>query len=172
MPDPFDEEFTAQNPIVAAASRIRAKREIDKALDDTGAPADFDDAESAMVAFGKQLQVGVKRLNAIIGERGGVKFIRLLRPERIRLRFGEKRVAFDLDEVHQLVRVSGLDLDGEYQFVAGGGVPSLVNLSKVSTEAGYGVALTPSSLLRELAKDAELEPPEHLQGPGPLQFGG
>lgn len=169
MPDPFDEKFTAQNPIVAAAERIRARREIDKAIGEGEAVA-FEDAESAFAAFGSQLQVGVKRLNAILGERTGVKFIHLLKPERLRLRFGEKRVALDLDDVNQLVRVTGLDMDGEYQFESEKTTPSLVNLSKVSTEAGYGEVLTPSVLLKTLAQDAELAPPSHLQGPGPLQF--
>lgn len=170
MPDPFDEKFTAQNPIVAAASRIRARREIDKALDESGSPVAYEDAESAFAAFGRHLQIGVKRLNAILGERTGVKFISLRRPERLRLRFGEKRVSLDLDEVHQLVRVGGLGLDGEYQFEADTATPSLINLSKVSTEAGYGQAVTPSTLLKLLAQDAELPPPAHLQGGGPLQF--
>lgn len=169
MSDPFDEKFTAQNPIVAAASRIRARREIDKALDVPGSAA-YEDAQTSFAAFGKGLQVGIKRLNAILGERTGVKFIHLMRPERLRLRFQDKRIALDLDEVHQLVRVTGSDLDGEYQFAPVEGPPSLINVSKVSTETGYGDALTPSALLRLLAQDAEIEPPEHLQGPGPLQF--
>jgi len=170
MPDPFDEKFTALNPIVAAASRIRARREIGKALDEEGATLAFEDTESAFAAFGKQLQTGVKRLNAILGERTGVKFISLRRPERLRLRFGEKRVSLDLDEVHQLVRIGGIGLDGEYQFDPQAATPSLINLSKVSTEAGYGEAFTPSTLLKLLAQDAELPPPSHLQGGGPLQF--
>ena len=33
MPDPFDEAFTASNPIVAAATRLRAKRDMDAAID-------------------------------------------------------------------------------------------------------------------------------------------
>ncbi len=169
MPDPFEEDFTAQNPIVAAASKIRARREIEKALDDSGQPAAYEDAESALKAFGKQLQVGIKRLNAIIGERTGVKFIRLERPLRLRLRFGEKRVALDLDDMHQLVRITGEGLDGEYQFAPQPGVPALINLSIVSTQAGYGEALTASVLLRELAKDAQLPPPPS-HGQGPLQF--
>ena len=160
MPDPFDESFTGQNPIVAAATRIRARREIDRAVDAIGDRAvPFEDAESAFAAFGAQLAAGAKRLNAIVGERTGVKFIRIERPARLRLRFGEKRVSLDLDEVHQLVRISGLGLDGEWQFNPDAAVPSLINLSKISTEAGYGDALTPSSLLREIAKDAELPPP-------------
>ena len=169
MPDPYDEKFTAQNPIVAAASRIRARREIERAIGE-GQDVAFEDAESAFAAFGAQLQAGVKRLNAILGERTGVKFIHLLKPERLRLRFGEKRVALDLDDMNQLVRITGLDMDGEYQFESEKTVPSLVNLSKISTEAGYGEVLTPSVLLKTLAQDAELEPPSHLQGPGPLQF--
>jgi hypothetical protein len=170
MPNPFEEEFTAQNPIVAAASRIRARRELDKVLDEPGAPVAYADAESAFAAFGDQLKTGAKRLNAIYGERTGVKYIRIERPARIRLRFHDKRVSLDLDDVHQLVRVGGLDLEGEYQFAAEAGVPSLINLSKVSTEAGYGEPLTPSSLLKLLAQDAELPRPAHLDASGPLQF--
>ena len=171
MPDPFEEEFTKQNPIVAAAMRIRARKEIDRAVDaNPDQPVAFEDAESAFAAFGARLQMGAKRLNSIVGERTGVKFIRLEKPPRLRLRFGEKRVSLDLDEVHQLVRVSGLDLDGEWQFDPGATVPSLINLSKISTEAGYGEALTPSSLLKSIAQDAELPRPPHLNGPGPLSF--
>ncbi|MFN2448482.1 MAG: hypothetical protein ABR508_01640 [Candidatus Baltobacteraceae bacterium] len=170
MAGPFDEDFTAQNPIVAAATKIRARREIEKAIDGSGSPAAFDDAQSAFAAFGAQLQTGIKRLNAILGERTGVKFIRLLKPERVRLRFREHRIALDLDEMHQLVRISGLDFDGEYQFDPDAAIPSLINLSKVSTEAGYGEAVTPSTLLKRLAQDAQIPPPPHLSGPGPLQF--
>lgn len=171
MPDPFDEEFTHQNPIVAAAMRIRARKEIERALDaDTQQPVAYEDAESAFAAFGAQLQMSVKRLNAILGERNGVKFVRLERPPRLRLRFAQMRVGLDLDEVHQLVRVQGLDLDGEWQFDPDAQVPSLINLSKISTEAGYGQALTPSSLVKRIAQDAELPRPPHLSGPGPLSF--
>lgn len=171
MPDPFEEEFTKQNPIVAAAMRIRARKEIERAVDaNPDQAAAFEDAESAFAAFGAQLQMGAKRLNSILGERNGVKFIRLERPPRLRLRFGEKRVSLDLDEVHQLVRVSGLDLDGEWQFDPSAQVPSLINLSKISTDAGYGQALTPSSLVKTIAQDAELPRPPHLNGPGPLSF--
>lgn len=171
MPDPFEEEFTRQNPIVEAATRIRARREIDRAVDAGGERAiAYEDAESAFAAFGEHLQLGAKRLNSILGERTGVKFIRMQKPLRLRLRFGEKRVSLDLDEVHQLVRVTGLDLDGEWQFNPEAGVPSLINLSKISTEADYGEALTPSSLLKRIAQDAELARPPHLNGPGPLSF--
>ena len=171
MPDPFDEKFTAQNPIVAAASRIRARRELDRAVDrgDEGA-AEFDDAEGAFSAFGDLLQAGCKRLNAILGSRNGVKFVRLHKPRRLSLRFNEQRVSLDLDEVHQLVRVTGMNLDGEWQFEPAERVPSLVNLSKVSTEAGYGQSLTPSSLLKLISQDAELPRPAHLDGSGPLSF--
>lgn len=171
MPDPFEEEFTQQNPIVAAAMRIRARREIEGLIDASGADASsFEDAESAFVAFGDQLQSGTKRLNAILGERTGVKFVRMPKPPRLRLRFGEKRIGLDLDEVHQLVRVTGLDLDGEWQFDPDAQVPSLINLSMISTDEGYGERLTPSSLLKAIAADAELPRPPHLSGPGPLQF--
>jgi len=49
-------------------------------------------------------------------------------------------------------------------------VPALINLSKLSTEAGYGVPLTPSALLKVIAQDAELPRPAHLDEPGPLRF--
>ncbi|HLI95080.1 MAG TPA: hypothetical protein VKT72_03215 [Candidatus Baltobacteraceae bacterium] len=171
MPDPFEEEFTQQNPIVAAATRIRARKEIERAADSgSQQPVAYDDAESAFHAFGVDLQMGTKRINSILGERTGVKFVRLEKPLRLRLRFGEKRVSLDLDEVHQLVRVQGLELDGEWQFDPDAQTPSLINLSKISTEAGYGEALTPSSLLKRIAQDAELPRPPHLNGPGPLSF--
>jgi hypothetical protein len=170
MPNPFEEKFTQQNPIVEAATRIRARREIARAADgiDEG-PVPFEDAEQALDAFGDRLAAGAKRLNAILG-RSGMKFVKILHPLRLRLRFAEKRVSLDLDEVHQLVRVSGLGLEGEWQFDPGAHTPSLINLSKISTEAGYGEALTASSLLQLIAADEALEPPPHLQGPGPLSF--
>jgi hypothetical protein len=171
MPDPFDEEFTQQNPIVAAAMRIRARRDIERIVDESQpSGARFEDAEQAFSAFGAQLQSGCKRLNSILGERNGVKFVRLEKPLRLRVRFGEKRVSLDLDEVHQLVRATGLGLEGEWQFDPSATVPSLINLSKISTEADYGEALTPSSLLKLIAQDAELPRPPHLDGPGPLSF--
>lgn len=158
MPNPFDEEFTQQNPIVAAATRIRARREIQRvtAASDSD-PVPFEDAEQSLEAFGKRLAAGCKRLNAILGERTGVKFVKLVRPLRLRLRFQDKRVSLDLDEVQQLVRIAGLGLDGDWQFDPGADAPSLVNLSQISTEAGYGEALTASSLLQLVAQDAELK---------------
>ncbi len=170
MPDPFDEEFTAQNPIVAAAMRIRARRQIEGAVDATLEPTTYEDAESGFAAFGAQLRAGTKRLNAILGERTGVKFIRLEKPARLRLRFGELQIRLDLDEVHQLVRISGMGLEGEWQFDPRAAVPSLINLSKISTEADYGTALTPSSALKSIAQDAQLPRPPHLDRSGPLTF--
>jgi len=171
MPDPFDEKFTAQNPIVAAAERIRARREIERVVETSDtAQKQYDDAAEAFAAFGELLEAGSKRLNAILGSRNGVKFVRVRKPPRLVLRMGERRVSLDLDEVHELVRVAGLDLDGEWQFEPSAPLPSLVNLSKVSTEAGYGEALTPSSLLKTIAQDAELPRPAHLDASGPLSF--
>ena len=173
MPDPMDPEFTAQNPIVAAAQKLRARREVAKALDAAGgevAPHTPEDAEESLRLFGEHVAAGIKRLNAILGERDGVKLVRLERPLRLRLRFRGKRVALELDDVNQLVRVTGLDLDGDYQFDPNAAVPALVNLSKISTESGYGEDLTASSLLQQLASDAELQPPSHLHGLGPLTF--
>jgi hypothetical protein len=171
MPDPMNPEFTAQNPIVAAAERIRSRRAIEGVIDASGPDAaSYDDAESALAAFAQNLAAGCRRLNAILGERGGVKLIRLARPLRLRVRFGEQRISLDLDEPHQLVRIAGLGLDGDYQFVPGAQVPALINVSIVSTEAGYGDALTASSILKLVAQDAELPRPSHLNDPGPLQF--
>ncbi len=62
----------------------------------------------------------------------------------------------------------GLGLDGEYQFDPGAAVPALINLSKLSTEAGYGEPLTPSRLLKTIAADAELPRPAHLDALGPI----
>jgi hypothetical protein len=169
----MDPEFTGQNPIVAAATRIRARRELGRAIDDAtnaGAPHPAEDAEESLRLFAERLAAGSGRLNAILGERDGVKLVRLERPLRLRLRFRGKRIALDLDDVHQLVRVSGLDLDGEYQFDPAADLPALVNLSKISTEAGYGERVTASSLLKLIASEAELPAPEHLRGPGPLSF--
>ena len=173
VPDPMDPEFTGQNPIVAAASRIRARRELGRAIDAaTGEapPRAAEDAEDSLRLFGDSLALGCKRLNAILGARNGVTFVRLERPLRLRLRFRGERVAFELDGAHQLVRIAGLGLDGEYQFDPAAGIPALVNLSKISTEADYGERLTASSVLKRIASEAELPPPEHLRGPGPLRF--
>lgn len=173
MPDPMDPKFTAQNPIVAAAQKLRARREVDKAIDEASGKAAErtpEDAEESLRLFAEHLAAGIKRLNAIIGERNGVKLIRLERPLRLRLRFADHRVSLELDAVNQLVMIKGLDLDGDYQFDPNANAPALVNLSKISTESGYGDDLTASSLLKQLASDAELEPPSHLHGPGPLTF--
>jgi len=172
MSDPMKPEFTAMNPIVAAATKIRAQREIERAAADSqGAPPRRpEDAEESLRAFFDYLTVGAKRVNAVLGERTGVKVIRLERPLRLRLRFGELRVTLDLDDIEQLVRMRGLDLDGDYQFDLSSDVPALIDVSKLSTEPGYGEAITPSSLLRRIAKDAELPPPAHLLSTGPLQF--
>ena len=167
----MEPEFTAQNPIVAAAERIRARRELGKLIDaSTDEPMrSAEDAGDSFAIFASQLAQGAKRLNAILGP-NAVKLIRLEKPLRLRVRFGEKRVALDLDDVQQLVRISGGDLDGEYQFDTASTMPSLINLSIISTDAHYGERLTASSLLKHVAQDAELPRPEHLDRSGPLQF--
>jgi len=160
------------NPIVAMAMRIKARRDVAGAIDSATPsgerPADAD-AAAALAAFAQAVNIGARRLNSILGK-NGVTFVRLEKPLRVRLRFGDKRVALDLDDARQLVVVRGLDLDGEYQFDAGSDVPALINLSKLSTEAGYGVALTPTSLLKTIAQDAELPRPAHLDEAGPMRF--
>jgi len=167
MPDPMDEEFTRLNPIVAAAMKLRTRRDVAAAIGDQSRDAAYEDAEAALEAFAAALNEGAKRLNAIL-RNGEMKIVRLMRPLRVRVRFRDKRIALDLDEVQQLVHVSGDGLDGEYQFVPEASVPSLIDISKISTEAGYGEALTSSALLQHIARDARLEPP-HTAG-GPLQF--
>jgi hypothetical protein len=170
MPNSSPVAEDEQNPIVALASRIRARRNIAQVLGgaDIPSPADIMDAASRLAAFAAGLQEGAKRLNSILGRADGVKFIRLEKPLRIRLRFREKRVTLDLDEGRQLVLVAGGGLDGEYQF-AETAVPSLINLSRLSTAEGYREPMTPSALLQAVAQEAELPRPGHLDE-GPLRF--
>jgi hypothetical protein len=170
MADPMKPEFTAQNPIVEAASRLRARRELARAIDaQSGEGTAPEDAEESLSALHRRLLDGAKRLNSILGS-GAVKIVRMERPLRLRIRFGEKRITLDLDEVRQLVTIGGCELDGEYQFDLGAAVPALFNISKISTEAGYGEPVTASSLLKLIAQDAELPRPSHLDGSGPLQL--
>ncbi len=169
-----------QNPIVAMAMKLRARRDLGAAIDSatqttpaasTGnAEASFaTDADASFAALAETLAIGSKRLNSILGK-NGVTFVRLEKPLRLRLRFGGLRVALDLDRERQLVLVSGLDLDGEYQFDTSADVPALINLSKLSTDAGYGEPLTAATLLKTIAQDAELPRPAHLDAPGPMRF--
>ncbi|MDQ2680295.1 MAG: hypothetical protein M3Y21_04630 [Candidatus Eremiobacteraeota bacterium] len=166
-----DDEPLNPNPIVAAAMRIRARRDLGAAVDSATPmlPHQFEDAHESLAALAANLQSGVKRLNAILGK-DGVKFIRLEKPLRIRLRFRDKRLSLDLDEVQQLVKITGLELEGEYQFDTAATLPALMNISKISTDAGYGERLTASSFLKLIAQDAQLPRPAHLDGPGPLSF--
>jgi hypothetical protein len=169
MADPMKPEFTAQNPIVEAATRLRARQQLDSVIDASGnaVPSTPQDAEESMAALHQRLLEGANRLNSILGG-GAVKIVRLERPRRLRIRFGEKRIALDLDEVQQLVRVSGCDLDGEYQFDLKSEVPALFDVSRVSTQSNP--PLTASSLLKSIAQDAELPRPSHLDASGPLQL--
>ena len=158
MADPLDPKFTAQNPLVAAASRIRARRALGRAIDAaTGevAPRRPEDAEESLRLLAEHLAAGSKRLNAIVGERNGVKLVLLEQPLRLRLRFRDERISLELDEINQLVRIKGFGLDGDYQFDPVADSPALINLSKISTEAGYGERLGASSLLRLLASADE-----------------
>lgn len=161
-----------QNPIVAMAQKLRARRDLGAAIDsatELTPPARGDDAESRFAALADVLATGSKRLNSILGKRNGVTFVKLEGPPRLRLRFREKRIALDLDTARQLVLIMGSGLDGEYQFIESD-VPALMNLSKFSTDAGYRDALTGSQLLKTIAEDAELPRPAHLDEPGPMRF--
>jgi hypothetical protein len=160
------------NPIVAMAMRIRARKDVASAIDSAtppGTPPAGADAAASLRAFGEALAVGARRLNSILGK-NAMTFVRLEKPLRIRLRFEDKRIALDLDDQRQLVLVRGLDLDGEYQFDATSDPPGLINLSILSTDPGYGDALTPNTLLKRIAEDAELPRPAHLDGLGPIQL--
>jgi hypothetical protein len=161
-----------QNPIVAMAEKIRARRDlgaaIDSATSDAAAPPG-DDAAARFAALGEVLAVGTKRLNAILGARTGVTLVRLENPARIRLRFRDRRIALDLDLPRQLVIVSGAGLEGEYQFIDGP-TPALMNLSKFSTDEGYRDAVTGSELLKTISDGAQLPRPAHLDEPGPMRF--
>ena len=168
----MDDSEHDQNPIVAMAQRLRARRDLGAAIDSATAnpaPGRGDDAGARFEALAAILETGAKRLNSILGRRNGVTIVRLRAPERLRLRFRDKRIALDLDEPRQLVVIAGEGFDGEYQFLESE-VPALMNLSKFSTDAGYRDALTGSELLKTIAADAELPRPAHLDGSGPLQF--
>jgi hypothetical protein len=172
MADPMKPEFTAQNPIVEAAAKIRARRDLESVIDAATGEAVArkpEDAEESLRLFARNLLDGAKRLNSILGP-NSVRIVTFEKPLRVRVRFGEKRVSLELEDVQQLVHVTGVDLDGEYQFDLSAPVPALINLSKISTEAGYGDALTASSLLKLIAQDAALPRPSHLDSSGPLQF--
>lgn len=162
----------SENPIVAMAQKLRARRDLGAAIDSATAGTGGrrgDDAASRFAALTEVLATGVKRLNSILGKRTGVTFVTLESPPRLRLRFRDRRIALDLDEQRQLVLIAGADLDGEYQFLDAD-VPALMNLSKFSTDAGYRDALTGSELLKKIAEGAELPRPAHLDGSGPLSF--
>lgn len=167
-----DDDGPRQNPIVALAMKLRAGRDLGAAIDsathDATAPGGTD-AEAAFAALADTLGIGSKRLNSILGKKG-VTFVRLEQPLRLRLRFAGRRIALDLDRDRQLVVVSGIDLDGEYQFDTSADVPALINLSRLSTAAGYGAPLTAATLLKAIARDAELPRPPHLDAPGPMRF--
>ncbi len=161
-----------QNPIVAMALKLRARRDLGAAIDSAteNMPAlETGNAQTLFAALADTLAIGTKRLNSILGK-NGVTFVRLENPLRVRLRFRGRRVALDLDPERQLVTVSGLELDGDYQFDTGAALPALVNLSRLSTQTGYGAALTGSELLKLIAADAELPRPPHLDAPGPMRF--
>jgi hypothetical protein len=160
------------NPIVAMAMKIRARKDMGAAID-SGTPAvpagPNDDAAASLAAFSESLAVGARRLNSILGK-NALTFVRLEKPLRVRLRFAEKRVSLDVDEPRQLVIVRGLGLEGEYQFAADGGPPTLINLSKLSTDEGYGERLGPNDLLKAITEDSALPRPPHLDGLGPIQI--
>jgi hypothetical protein len=164
-----------QNPIVALASRIRARRDLGAAIDSAAAetpasaPPAGDDAESRFAALGDVLATASRRLNSILGK-NGVTYVRLEKPLRLRLRFRDQRIALDLDRERQLIRITGCGLDGDYQFDTAAATPALINLSKLSTDVGYGDALTGSHLLKTIAADAELPRPAQWDAAGPLQF--
>jgi hypothetical protein len=167
-----DSEPLNPNPIVAMAMRIRGRKDVAAAIDSATPAGDRvagADAAASLAAFADALAIGAKRLNSILGK-NAMLLVRLERPLRVRLRFGEKRVSLDVDAGRQLVLVSGLGLDGEYQFDSGSAAPALINLSLLSTEAGYGKPLTPTGLLTSISEDAQLPRPAHLNELGPIRL--
>lgn len=168
----MNDDQQQQNPIVAMAIKLRARRDLGAAIDSatgTAPSVKSSDADTSFAALADTLAIGTKRLNSILGK-NGVTFVRLEKPLRVRLRFRGRRLALDLDRERQLVVVGGLGLDGEYQFDTGSESPALINLSKLSTEAGYGDPLTAATILKLVAQDAELPRPPHLDAPGPMRF--
>ncbi len=158
------------NPIVAMAMKIRARKDIESAIDSGTPSADrppTEDARAALEAFATALSIGARRLNSIL-KNNAMTYVRLEKPLRVRLRYAGKRISFDLDEMRQLVIVNGCGFDGDYQFDTGASAPALINLSQLSTDAGYGVALTANDVLKRIAEDSELPRPAHLDGLGPL----
>jgi hypothetical protein len=167
-----DHDETPQNPIVAMATRIRARRDLGAAIDSATAetaPPIMQDDEGRFAALADVLAIGTKRLNSILGK-NGVTFVRLEKPLRLRLRYQAKRISLDLDREQQLVVVTGCDLDGAYQFDTAADVPALINTSILSTDERYGDPLTGSGLLKTISVDAELPRPAHLDVPGPMRF--
>ncbi len=175
MNDDVDE---TQNPIVAMAMKLRARRDLGAAIDSVASSASLHpspseattDAGALFAQLADILADGTKKLNSILGARTGVTFVRLEKPLRLRLRFRETRISLDLDREQQLVVVKGMGLDGEYQFDTSAPVPALINLSKLSTEEGYGDALTGTGLLKTISADAEIPRPAHLDANGPMSF--
>ncbi len=160
------------NPIVAMAMRIRARKDVVAAIESAtpeGASLPGADAAAALAEFADALAIGAKRLNSILGK-NAMLLVRLEQPLRVRLRFREKRVSLNVDPSRQLVLVRGLGLDGEYQFDSGSATPALINLSLLSTEAGYGKPLTPTTLLTSISEDAQLPRPAHLDDLGPIRL--
>src|ERR1700722_8880468 len=99
-----------QNPIVAMATRIRARRDLGAAIDSATADGPrpvTDDDESRVAALADVRAIWAKRPNSILGK-NGVTFVRLEKPLRLRLRFGTKRISLDLDREQQLVKITGL----------------------------------------------------------------
>jgi hypothetical protein len=154
------------------AQKIRARRDLGAAIEsatESVAVPRGDDAAARFAALAEVIAVGAKRLNSILGARTGVTVVRMENPPRLRLRFRERRIALDLDAARQLVIVAGDGLDGEYQFIDAD-TPALINLSHLSTVPGYSDALTGSALLKQIAEDAQLPRPAHLDELGPMRF--
>lgn len=166
-----EEEPLNPNPIVAMAMKLRARKDLDSVIDSASPAERLADtsAEGTLRAFGDELAIGSKRLNSILGK-NGVRFIRLEKPLRLRLRFREKRLALDLDAIHQLINVSGEGLDGEYAPDPAAQIATLINLSRLSTDEGYARGITASFVLKALTSDAALPRPAHLDEPGPMRF--
>jgi len=160
------------NPIVDLAMRLRARRDLNEAVESSARQPALPpgiDTEERLRVFADGLAGGVKKLNAILGQRNGVTLVRLERPLRVTLRFRNTRVTIKPTSDGQYVRVSGGGWDGEFGFEPSTNALFPKAWFEPSSSASEGEPLTPSSMLRELTRDAMLPPPSPPDL-GPLQF--
>lgn len=171
----MSEEPHNPNPIVDLAMRLRARRDLNQAVEASSQqgppPPPGVATEERLRSFADGLAGGIKKLNAILGQKNGATLVRLEKPFRIALRFREKRVTIRPAQDGQYVRITGAGWDDEYGFEPSTNAlfPRAWFEASSSPSVSQGEALTPSSMLRELTRDAMLPPPAPPEI-GPLQL--